>query len=240
MNPKQKTYTCIIADDDELDRLTLISYVRRYPFIQIAGAFASPEEVLSFIAKEKLPDVLFLDIDMPGMSGLELRKQLEQVPACIFVTSHPEFALESFEAAALDYLVKPLKADRFARAMERLEHFLAIHHKAELLDYTLGEDTLFIKDGHQHIKLQLHEIIYLEALKDYTGIITPKKKYCVLTPLGNLLKEKAFRSFIRIHRSYAIQKHFIMEISAKEVLINNMQLPIGRSYKETVEKLLAQ
>ena len=240
MNPKQKTYTCIIADDDELDQLTLISYIRRYPFIQIAGAFESPVEVLTFLEKNALPDILFLDIDMPGMSGLDLRRQLEQVPACIFVSSHPEFALESFEAAAFDYIVKPLNAGRFSRTMDRLEHFLGIHHKAELLDYTLGEDTLFIKDGHQHIKLQLHEIIYLEALKDYTGIITPKKKYSVLTPLGNLLKEKAFRSFIRIHRSYAIQKHFIGEISPKEVMINGILLPIGRSYKETLEKVLLQ
>jgi len=240
MNPKQKTYTCIIADDDELDRLTLISYIRRYPFIQIAGAFESSVEVLTFLDKNALPDILFLDIDMPGMSGLDLRRQLEQVLACIFVSSHPEFALESFEAAAFDYIVKPLNAGRFARIMDRLEHFLGIHHKAELLDYTLGADTLFIKDGHQHIKLQLHEIIYLEALKDYTGIITPKKKYSVLTPLGNLLKEKAFRSFIRIHRSYAIQKHFIREISPKEVMINGILLPIGRSYKETLEKVLLQ
>jgi two-component system LytT family response regulator len=240
MNLKQQTHTCIIADDDELDRLTLISYIRRYPFIEIAGAFESSGKVLSFLQKEKLPDILFLDIDMPGMTGLDLRKQLEQVPACIFVTAHPEFALESFEAAALDYIVKPLKADRFAKAMDRLERFLEIQHKAELLDYTLGEDTLFIKDGHHHIKLQLHEIIYLEALKDYTGIITPKKKYCVLTPLGNLLKEKAFRSFIRIHRSYAIQKHFIREISSREVTINGISLPIGRSYKETLEKVLLQ
>jgi len=240
MNPKQKIYTCVIADDDELDRLTLISYIRRYPFIQIAGAFESSVEVLTFLDKNALPDTLFLDIDMPGMSGLDLRRQLEQVPACIFVSSHPEFALESFEAAAFDYIVKPLNAGRFSRTMDRLEHFLGIHHKAELLDYTLGEDTLFIKDGHQHIKLQLHEIIYLEALKDYTGIITPKKKYSVLTPLGNLLKEKAFRSFIRIHRSYAIQKHFIKEISPKEVMINGILLPIGRSYKETLGKVLLQ
>jgi len=240
MNLTQKTYTCIIADDDELDRLTLISYVRRYPFIQMVGAFASPAQVLASLQNQKLPDILFLDIDMPGMSGLDLRRQLDQVAACIFVTSHPEFAVESFEAAALDYLVKPLKADRFGKAMERLERFLEVHHKAELLDYTLGEDTLFIKDGHQHIKLQLHEIIYLEALKDYTGIVTLKKKYCVLTPLGNLLKERAFRTFIRIHRSYAIQKHFITEISARAVMINNMLLPIGRSYKDSIEKLLLQ
>jgi DNA-binding LytR/AlgR family response regulator len=240
MNPKRTNYTCIIVDDNELDRLTLVSYVRRYPFIQVAGVFESSIQALAFIRKNELPDVLFLDIDMPGMNGLDLRKQLGQIPACIFVTSHPEFALEGFETSALDYIVKPLKADRFAKAMERLEHFLEIHFKAELLDYTLGEDTLFIKDGHNHIKLQLYEIIYLEALKDYTGIVTRKKKYCVLTPLGNLLKEKAFQTFIRIHRSYAIQKHFIKEISAREVMVNDMLLPVGRSYKETVEKLLIQ
>ena len=240
MNPKRTNYNCIIVDDNELDRLTLVSYVRRYPIIQIAGVFESAAQALVYTQKNAVPDVLFLDIDMPGMNGLELRKQLGQIPACIFVTSHPEFALEGFETAALDYIVKPLKGDRFAKAMERLDRFLEIHHKAELLDYTLGENTLFIKDGHHHIKLQLHEIIYLEALKDYTGIITPKKKYCVLTPLGNLLKEKAFQTFVRIHRSYAIQKHFIKEISAREIMVNEVLLPIGRSYKESVEKLLIQ
>ncbi|HTE11018.1 MAG TPA: LytTR family DNA-binding domain-containing protein [Chitinophagaceae bacterium] len=240
MNPKRTNYNCIIVDDNELDRLTLVSYVRRYPIIQIAGVFESAAQALVYTQKNAVPDVLFLDIDMPGMNGLELRKQLGQIPACIFVTSHPEFALEGFETAALDYIVKPLKGDRFAKAMERLDRFLEIHHKAELLDYTLGENTLFIKDGHHHIKLQLHEIIYLEALKDYTGIITPKKKYCVLTPLGNLLKEKAFQTFVRIHRSYAIQKHFIKEISAREIMVNEVLLPIGRSYKESIEKLLIQ
>ena len=238
MNPKKTSYTCIIVDDNELDRLTLVSYVRRYPFIHIGGVFESAKQAIAYTKTVDTPDILFLDIDMPGMNGIELRKELEQIPACIFVTSHPEFALEGFENAALDYIVKPLKGDRFAKSMERLERFLEIQHKAELLDYTLGEDTLFIKDGHNHVKLQLHEIIYLEALKDYTGIITRSKKYCVLTPLGNLLKEKAFQTFIRIHRSYAIQKHFIKEISAREVMVNDVLLPVGRSYKEMVEKLL--
>jgi DNA-binding LytR/AlgR family response regulator len=134
--------------------------------------------------------------------------------------------------------VKPLKADRFKTAMERLEQFLEIRHKAALLDHTLGEDILFIKDGHNHIKLQLHEIIYLEALKDYTGIITRQKKYCVLTPLGNLLKERPFQTFIRIHRSYAVQKHFIDKITPREVMVNNTPLPVGRSYKESITNLL--
>ncbi|HMH22281.1 MAG TPA: LytTR family DNA-binding domain-containing protein [Puia sp.] len=239
MSGLTKKYTCIILDDNELDRLTVVSHARRVPFLHIAGVFESSAKALEFTQKTP-PDVLFLDIDMPGISGLDLRKQLEHIPACIFITSYPEYALESFEAAALDFLVKPLRSERFEKAMGRLKDYLEIRHKAELLDYTLGEDTLFIKDGHNHIKLQLHDIIYLEALKDYTGIITPQKKYCVLTPLGNLLKEKAFQSFIRIHRSYAVQKHFIHKITPKEVMVNNLLLPIGRTYKETLDKLLTQ
>lgn len=228
------TFNCVIADDDEIDRLTTVSFAKQYPFLHIAGVFSTADEVLEQAKKSK-PEVLLLDIDMPGMSGLELRQQLIDIPACIFVTSYPDYAVESFGLSALDFLVKPLKADRFELTMRRLQDYLLIRQKAELLDFTLGSDSLFIKDGHDHIKIQLHEVLYLEALKDYTSIVTAKKKYCVLSSLGNLLKEKAFHSFIRIHRSYAVQKHFIKKITAKEVMVYDILLPIGRSYKESVE-----
>jgi two-component system, LytTR family, response regulator len=234
--PEKKIFKCIIADDDEIDRLTTQSFCRRYPFLSITGSFESSQEALAF-AQQHPPDVLLLDIDMPGMNGLQLRKELDHIPACIFITSHPEFAVESFELSVLDFLVKPIKADRFSMAMERLQEYLSIRNKASLLDHTLGGDSLFIKDGHEHFKIQLHDVIYLEALKDYTGIITPQKKYCVLSPLGNLLKEHTFRNFVRIHRSYAVQKHYINKISTREVFLDNITLPVGRSYKEAVEQL---
>jgi two-component system, LytTR family, response regulator len=237
MNSAKKVFDCIIADDDEIDRLTTLSFCRHYPFLKVTGSFESSQKALEF-AQQNQPDVMLLDIDMPGMSGIELRKQLEHIPACIFITSHPEFAVESFELSVLDFLVKPLKADRFAVAMERLQNYLSMRQKASLLDHTLGGDTLFIKDGHEHFKIQLHEIIYLEALKDYTGVVTAKKKYCVLSSLGNLLNEKPFSSFVRIHRSYAVQKHFVNKITAKEVFINGLTLPIGRSYKDALEGLI--
>jgi DNA-binding LytR/AlgR family response regulator len=233
----KKTYNCIIVDDDEIDRLTVVSFCKHYSFLHIAGSFSSSEEALSF-ARQHPTDVLLLDIDMPGMSGLELRRQLDVIPACIYITAHPEFAVESFELSALDFLVKPLKAGRFAAAMERLENYLSMRSKASLLDYTLGGDTLFIKDGHEHFKIQLHEIIYLEALRDYTGVVTAKKKYCVLSSIGNLLGEKAFTSFVRIHRSYAVQKHFINKVTPKEVFVNEISLPVGRSYKEGLADLI--
>lgn len=237
MDQVKRIYDCIIVDDDELDRLMLLSQVKRYHFIRVAGAYESAIEALAHVKANGAPEVLLLDVDMPEMTGLELRKQLSGIPACIFITSHPEFALEGFESAALDYIVKPLRSDRFARTMDRLEQFLTVHSKAELLDYTLGADTLFIKEGVNRVKLQLHDIIYLEALKDYTGIVTRQKRFNVLSPLGNLLKEPGFRNFVRIHRSYAIQKHFVEEISSKGVKVNEQILPIGRSYKDSVAEL---
>lgn len=236
MNSPAKTFDCVIADDDEIDRLTTQSFVKRYPFLHLVGSFNSSTEVLDAVQANR-PDVMFLDIEMPGMSGLKLREKLIDIPACIFITSHPDFAVESFELSALDYLVKPLKADRFEKAMRRLEEYMQIRQKADLLDITLGADTLFIKDGHERVKIQMHDVLYLEALKDYTSIVTAKQKYCVLSSLGNLLNEKAFQTFIRIHRSYAVQKHFINRITAKEVQIDDILLPVGRGYKESLEML---
>jgi two-component system LytT family response regulator len=239
MKSGKNEYRCFIVDDRQIDRVTTASFVRKYSFLKIGGLFESAEEALE-AAEKNPPDVLFLDIDMPESSGLELRSQLAKVPACIFITAYPEYAVKSFEVNALDFLVKPINAERFDTSMDRLQYYLEIHYKADLLDHSLNEDSLFIKDGHEHVKIQFYDIIYLEALKDYTGIITKEKKYCVLTPLGNLLKEKAFQSFIRIHRSYAVQKHYIRKVTPKAVMVNQVLLPVGRSYKEALDSLLTQ
>jgi two-component system, LytTR family, response regulator len=226
--------TCMVVDDDEIDRLTTLSFLSSYPSMEVMAVFSSPLGAL-VAAQEKTPDVLFLDIDMPEMTGLELRHKLLHIPACIFITAYPDYAVESFEMEALDFLVKPFNGERFAKTMQRLHEYIDIRHKADLLNHTLGAETIFIKDGTDQIKLQLHEIIYLEALRDYTSVVTTTRKYAVLSPLGTLIKEKSFNNFIRIHRSYAVQKHFVNKISSKGVLVNNITLPVGRSYKEVLE-----
>ena len=237
MTPVKSEYKCFIVDDNTIDRLTTASFVRKYSFLKIAGQFDSAMDALE-AAEKAIPDALFLDIDMPEFNGLDLRARLDKVPACIFITSYPEYAVQSFEVNALDFIVKPINTERFDISMNRLQYFLDIHYKAEILDHSLNEESLFIKDGHEHIRIQFYDIVYLEALKDYTGIVTREKKYCVLTPLGNLLKEKAFQSFIRIHRSYAVQKHFIRKVTPKAVMVNNILLPVGRSYKEVLDNLI--
>ncbi|ABQ04377.1 LytR/AlgR family response regulator transcription factor [Flavobacterium johnsoniae] len=229
-----KKYTCIIIDDDEIDRLTVLSFAKKFPILDILGVFDSAEEALPFIEKQKV-DILFLDIDMPELNGIEFRKQAMEIPVCIFITAHPEHAVESFQIETLDFIVKPLKLERFAQTVNRIEEFMEIRLKASLFEASIGGDTIYIKEGHDQTKVKLHEILYLEALKDYTLIITDKKRHCVLSSIGNLLKEDHFQSFIRIHRSYAVQKQFIQKMNSTEIILNNnITIPVGRSYKENL------
>lgn len=229
-----KKYTCIIVDDDEIDRLTVVSFAKKFPVLDILAVFESAEDALPFIEKEKV-DILFLDIDMPGLNGIEFRKKALEIPVCIFITAHPEHAVESFQIETLDFIVKPLKLDRFTQTVSRIEEFMEIKLKASLFEASIGGDTIYIKEGHEQTKVKLHEILYLEALKDYTLVITDKKRHCVLSSIGNLLKEDHFQSFIRIHRSYAVQKQFIQKINSTEIILNNnVAIPVGRSYKDNL------
>lgn len=231
-----ETYNCIIIDDNELDRLTTLAFVRRYPILNILGVYASAQEALGIIESQQV-QVLFSDIDMPELSGLALRAQAQYIPVCIFITAYPDYAAEGFEANAFDFLIKPIRGERFAQSITRVQEYLQIRQKAELFEYSLGGNTLFIKDGHTQIKLNLHDVLYLEALKDYTRIVTKSKKYTVLSSIGQLLKEPVFGSFVRIHRSYAVQRHYIERITPQEVSIQQYTLPIGRSYKEALSQL---
>ena len=230
MNP----FNCIIIDDDEIDRLTVLSYVKRFSNLNIVGVFESAENALQILDKQEIT-VLFLDIDMPSLNGLEFRKKAMNVPVCIYITAHPEHAVESFEIDTLDFIVKPIKKDRFIQAIGRIQDYMELKHKAQLFESAIGGDVIYIKEGHTETKVKLHDIIYLEALKDYTKIVTTTKKHCVLSTIGNLLKENHFQSFVRIHRSYAVQKNYIDKKMTNELLLNNGTIiPIGRSYKDTL------
>lgn len=233
------TYSCVIVDDNEIDRLTALAHARQYPLLNVVGVFESAIEALSMLQSQPV-EVLLLDVDMPDLSGLELRASLMQVPICIFVTSYPDYAAESFAVDAFDYLVKPIRRDRFAHTMSRVEAFFELTRKAQLFDLRLGGDTVFIKDGHEQVKLNLHEIVYLEGLKDYTRLVTATNQYTVLSSIGNLLQNKPFGSFLRIHRSYAVQRHYIDRIGAQQVQVGQFILPVGRSYKAALGEIEAK
>ncbi len=224
-------WNCVIVDDQLVDRLMVLSFAKRFPKLNIIGVYATAQEVLTVLSTQKI-DILFLDIDMPYINGLELRKKTLEIPVCIYITGHAEYALESFELEALDFIIKPLKFDRFEQAINRAEAFLTINQKAKLFDLSFGKNIVVIKEGLQQYKIQLYDILYLEALKDYTLLVTNEKKHCVWSNIGSLLKQETFLHFVRIHKSYAIQKQFVKKIFAQELEMNNNAIiPIGRSFK---------
>lgn len=234
---RMKSWNCIIVDDEDVDRLMVVSFVKKFPQINLIGAYSSAEEAMSAL-KSNAVDILLLDIDMPTSSGVALRKMAMEVPVCIFITGHAEYAVESFELETLDFIVKPLRFERFEKAVQRIEQFLEIKEKATLFELSFGENSIYIKEGTEKSKVNLHDILYLEALKDYTLLVTPHKKHCVWSNIGSLLKQEPFQSFTRIHRSFAIQKQFIKKITAQEIMLtNNSLIPVGRSFKESVKQL---
>ncbi len=228
------TYKCIIVDDDEIDRLTVLSFSKKFPILEVVGVFENAIDALKILETKKI-DILFLDIDMPGLNGIDFRKKAKEIPVCIYITSHPEFAVESFQLDTLDYIIKPVKLERFTQTIHRISDYMDIKQKANLFESSVGDDVIYIKEGHDQTKVKLHNILYLEGLKDYTKIVTADKKYFVLTSIGNLLKENHFQNFIRIHRSYAVQKMYVQKKQSNELLLNNgILLPIGRSYKDSL------
>lgn len=230
-----KPYNCIIVDDDEMDRLVVVSYAKKFSLLNIAGVFDSAEKALSFLDNNTI-DVIFLDIEMPGTSGIELRKKALEIPVCVFISSHTESAAETFELQTLDFIVKPFKFPRFEETVKRIEEFMEVRLKASLFEASIGGDVVYVKTGYNQIKVKLHEILYLEALKNYTILVTEEKRHCVLSNLGEILQEEKFQSFVRIHRSFAVQKQFVQKIKSQEIeLIGGKTVPIGRSYKDNIE-----
>ncbi|WP_294300365.1 LytTR family DNA-binding domain-containing protein [uncultured Chryseobacterium sp.] len=225
---------CMIIEDDELDRLVLQQQIRQFENLVLVGSFEAAEKAVPHL---HLPvDLLILDIDLPGMSGIEFRKICQKIPACIFVSSHPEYAIDTFEVDTFDFLTKPLKSERFRYSMQKLFDFFEMKEKSENFDTLIGENVIKIKEGSNISRIKISDILYLEALKDYTRVVTSEKRYCILDSIGSMLNKSDFGSFVRIHRSYAVPRHLIRSRNTHEVeLVHQVKLPIGRAYKSNLD-----
>lgn len=224
----------IIIDDEELGRLFVETEAEKFTFLQKIGSYENPADAIEAIAKLK-PDILFLDIEMPGMSGIELiRKKIKNETLPVFITSHPEFALESYDLDAFDYLLKPVSAERFAQCARRLYDFFLMRHKAFSFDEEKDNDFIIIKQGYDKCKIAFNDIVYLEAMRDYTKIITAEKSYLVLSTLKGIAANLPSEIFVQIHRSYIVNRNKIDVVEKNKVLMESHSLPIGKLYKHTL------
>lgn len=233
-----KTIQYIAIDDNVVDLLLLKEYATAFPFLQYQGSYTNTTDGLTAV-EELNPDLIFLDIEMPEHSGLDiLRKIKDKVPIAVFITSHPEYALEGFELSALDYILKPLTAERFALTAKRIEEYWGMKQKAISYEVLFEKESLIIKEGHTQIKLPQQDIIYLEAMQDYTKVVTEKKNYLTLTTLTNFLEKIPGKDFIRVHRSYAVAIKKIKELHTTKIICNNTEIPIGKTYRLVLSKLI--
>ncbi|MES2645487.1 MAG: LytTR family DNA-binding domain-containing protein [Bacteroidota bacterium] len=235
----EKTIRYIQIDDSFLDQAMLLEFAGKYPQLEHAGSFNHPLEAFSSI-EGIAPNLIFLDIEMPGISGLEMQKTLrDTIPMTVFITSHAEFALDGFELSALDYIMKPLDEKRFAICMQRVINFWEMKQKAIAYNVYIESDLLTIKDGHTQIKLPQQEIIYLEAMQDYTKVVTSNKYYLTLTSLSSFLDKLQPGRFLRVHRSYAVAIDKISQYTSSNIICGQASLPVGKTFRHSIAKMLA-
>ena len=228
------TYTCLIVDDESLAQELIVEYVSKIPELKIVGICNNALEASSMLAKEKI-DLLFLDINMPVIKGIDFFKNLINKPQVIFTTAHREYALEGFEVSALDYLLKPIIFDRFFLAVQKF--FMTMESSKPLVlekeEEVQEKGILFVNHGHRKIKISLPEVVYIESFKDYIEIHLSSKNIRVKENIG-VFQQKLGKDFLRIHRSYIINTKYLTGFTKLDVELDQLELPIGPSYRSSV------
>lgn len=228
--------SCFIIDDEPLAIEVLEEYISQIESVEIEGTFGNA--ILAFEAlNETDVDVLFLDIQMPKLTGVELLKTLKNPPKVIFTTAYREYALEGFELDVIDYLLKPISFERFLKAVNKVRDLSSVSSDDSAL--TQPEDNfIFVSSGNKKVKIRLSDILYLESKGDYVFIKTKKKEVTTHSTLTSMEKEFSSHAFLRIHRSFMVNLKNIESWSQTEIEVGNQKLPIGRTYKSQASKAL--
>jgi DNA-binding LytR/AlgR family response regulator len=228
---------CAIIDDEPLAINVIENHLKNFDHIEVVGTFTNPLKAYGILEQEKV-DVIFLDINMPQMTGFAFIENLSHKPLIIITTAYREYAVKSFELNVLDYLVKPIPFNRFLKAMNKI--YQQIYISSASGDSGLqNEPHIFLKANKKLIKVNLNDILFIESLKDYIKVITSLGDYVVHKSLTAITEELPQSNFIRIHRSYTISINKIIALEGNTVEISNKKIPIGRNYlKQTKERIL--
>jgi DNA-binding LytR/AlgR family response regulator len=229
---------CVIIDDEPLARKGLKEYIADVDFLELVGEFDSPLSATDIISRGEA-QVLFLDIQMPKITGLDFFKTLQNPPPVIFTTAYPQYALDGFEVNALDYLVKPISFDRFLKAAMRAKEFYEVREKNNTGSGNPANDHFFIKADNRLVKLAYKDVLFAEALQNYVVIHTSDKKYITYLTFKSVEEYLPSSLFIKTHKSYIIAASRIESIEGNDIKIGPHHIPISRNLKdEVMEKLL--
>ena len=229
------TYNCLIVDDEPLAQELIEEYVAKIPELKLVGKCSNALEASSVLANEEV-DLIFLDINMPVIKGIDFFKSLINKPQVIFTTAHREYALEGFEVSALDYLLKPIVFERFFLAIQKF--FKSIRQGEIQKDKTMEveegmTDFIFVSQGHRKIKVELDSVKYVESFKDYIKIHSTTGMLQVKENIG-VFEKRVNSNFLRIHRSYLINTDYVTGYTKLDIEIGKLELPIGPSHRQKV------
>jgi len=231
---------CVIIDDEPLARKGLKEYIADVDFLQLTGEFDNAVKAMDAMATENV-HLLFLDIQMPKITGLDFFKALKNAPPVIFTTAFPQYAIEGFELNALDYLVKPISFERFLKAAMRAKEYHEIRQKniAESASANTAPDYFFIKADGKLVKIAYDEILFVEALQNYVVIQTQEKKYITYLTFKAIEDYLSADKFIKTHKSYIVASSKVDSIEANDIRIGQYHIPISRNLKdEVMDKLV--
>ncbi len=224
---------CLIVEDEPLAAEVLEDYINQVPFLQLAGTCGDAIFALEVLQREKI-ELIFLDIHLPKLKGLDFIKTLDNPPKIIVTSAYQDYALQGYELNVVDYLLKPIEFKRFVNAVNKARQQMEIYRRLDASPIATERAFLFFNVGKKKVKMFLDEILYIESLKEYIKIVSQGKSILTKFQLGqteDLLKNK---NFLRIHRSFIVAKDKIDAFSATDIEIQGKLIPIGRSYKEQV------
>lgn len=230
-------YKCIIIEDEPLAAEILQDYIADVPFLKLKNTYADAISALDDLRTNDI-EVIFLDINLPKLKGLDFIQTLKHPPHIIITTAYHEYALQGYELNIVDYLLKPIEFSRFLKAVNKLNQLNPARSIAAAVATPLGKDYMFINANKKRIKIYFKDILYIESLKEYVRIYTTDQEIVAKFQLGQIEEHLPKADFLRIHRSFMVAKERIDAYTGTEIEIRNKQLPIGRSYKDQVNEFL--
>jgi DNA-binding LytR/AlgR family response regulator len=230
---------CIAIDDEPFALELICGYIKKTPFLDLIEGFTNPFSAMAFLLKNSV-DLVFLDINMPEISGIELLRSLPIVPQIIFTTAYSEYGAESYEYNAVDYLLKPVKYDRFLKAVNKANDNLFVKKEDSIIPDTLEHEkkSVLLKSGSQLFRIATDDILYIEGAGNYMIVYTKNEKIMALLPMNDILNMLPANVFIRIHKSYIISLKHIQIIEKSRVIINRIPIPIGITYREHFSRII--
>ena len=222
---------CLVIDDEELARLLLDNYISRLPSLELAGKCKDPMEAIQLMQEQPI-DLLFLDIQMPGLTGIEFLRTLKQKPLVIFTTAYPDYAIEGYSLDVIDYLLKPFGFERFVQAVNKATELLQL--KSSTNGPAESKDFILVKSEHKIHRIKFDDIRFIQSMREYVAYYLPTGRILSLNSLKSLEAELPSDRFIRIHKSYMVAIKKVDTLEGNMVHIGKEKLPIGASYREEV------